>query len=56
MLIFARVMPVPPPLLEKSVDVVREELAGFPDETVDIVMQFRDDGEVETLTKMVLLR
>lgn len=48
-------MPVPPPLLEKSVDVVREELAGFPDETVDMVMRFREDGEVESLTLMVLL-
>ena len=48
-------MPVPPPLLEKSPDDVREELAGFPDETIDAVLRFREDGEVETLKGVVLL-
>jgi len=53
-LIFARVMPVPPPLLEKSSEDIREELAGFPDETIDSVMRFRENGEVETLGEVVL--
>lgn len=47
-------MPVPPPLLEKSADDVREELVGFPDETIDAVMRFRENGEVETLNEVVL--
>ena len=47
-------MPVPPPLFEKSTDEVREELAGFPDETIDAVMRFREDGELESLNEVVV--
>lgn len=48
-------MPVPPPLLEKSTDDLREELAGFPDATIDAVLQFREDGEINSLNSVVLL-
>jgi acyl carrier protein len=47
-------MSVPSQLLEKSTDAVREELAGFPDETVEAVMRFREAGDVATLTDVVL--
>ena len=47
-------MPVPPPLLEKSSDDVREELAGFPEETIDAVLRFRENGEIDTLSEVVL--
>jgi len=53
-LIFARPMPVPSPLLEKSPEDVREELAGFPEASIDAVMRFREAGSVETLTQVVL--
>lgn len=48
-------MPVPSPLLEKSPEDVREELAGFPEATIESVMRFRDSGDAETLTEVVLL-
>ena len=47
-------MPVPPPLLEKSTEEVRDELVGFPDETIDAVMRFREDGKLESLNDLVL--
>ncbi len=47
-------MPVPQPLLEKSAEEVREELVGFPDETIDAVMRFREDGELASLNDLVL--
>lgn len=47
-------MPVPSPLLEKSADDVREELAGFPDEAVEAVMRFREGGSLEALNEVVL--
>jgi acyl carrier protein len=53
--IFAPDMSVPPPLLEKSPESVREELAGFPEATIEAVMRFREDGEVESLSDVVLL-
>ena len=47
-------MPVPQPLLEKSTEEVREELVGFPDETIDAVMRFREDGGLDSLNDVVL--
>jgi acyl carrier protein len=47
-------MSVPAPLVEKSPEEIQEELAGFPDATIDAVMRFREDGEVDTLTELVL--
>ncbi|MFT4549669.1 MAG: acyl carrier protein [Pseudoalteromonas tetraodonis] len=48
-------MSVPASLLEKSPEDVREELAGFPDSTIDAVLSFREEGNVDSLTKVVLL-
>jgi len=47
-------MSVPATLVEKSSDEIREELAGFPEPTIDAVMRFREDGNAEALTEMVL--
>jgi len=47
-------MSVPAPLVQKSSAEIQEELAGFPDAAIDAVMRFRADGEVGTLTEVVL--
>jgi acyl carrier protein len=48
-------MPVPAPLLEKSPDDIREELAGFPQATIDAVLRFREVGGVGALGDVILL-
>ena len=47
-------MPVPPRLLEKSPDVIRAELAGFPAAAVGAVLRFREDGAAASLGALVL--
>ncbi len=47
-------MSVPAALVEKSSEEIREELAGFPEPTIDAVMRFREKGNADTLTEIVL--
>ena len=46
-------MPAPPRLLEKSPDIIRAELAGFPIAAVGAALRFREDGGAASLGALV---